>query len=45
MPATICSVHAGSMPMTIAAATLGLVAVPIRVRKVRSRSGPNCSRP
>src|SRR6476619_957306 len=33
------------MPMTIAAATFGLLPVPMSVRKCRSRSAPNCSRP
>src|SRR6476659_1167812 len=33
------------MPMTTTAATFGLLPVPISVRKCRSRSAPNCSRP
>ncbi len=45
MPSTITLVHSGSMPMTMQAATLGLAPVPIIVRKCRSRSSPNCSRP
>ena len=38
-------VHSGSMPITTQAATLGLRPVPMMVRKCRSRSSPNCSRP
>ena len=45
MPSAIRLVQLGSMPMTTAAATLGLAPVPIIVSKCRSRSGPNCSRP
>ena len=42
---TMRSVHFGSMPMTTAAAQFGLRPCPARVRKVSSRSAPNCSRP
>ena len=45
MPSTITWVHSGSIPITTQAATLGLAPVPIMVRKCRSRSSPNCSRP
>ena len=45
MPSTMRPVQAGSMPITTTAATLGLLPVPIRVRKNSSRSSPNCSRP
>jgi hypothetical protein len=45
MPSTILPVQPGSMPMTTTAATLGFAPVPIMVRKCRSRSSPNCSRP
>ena len=45
MPSTMRLVQPGSMPMTTQAATLGLAPVPIMVRKCRSRSSPNCSRP
>ena len=45
MPSTTRPVQPSSMPMTTTAATLGLEPVPIRVRKCRSRSAPNCSRP
>ena len=34
-----------SMPITTTAATFGLLPAPISVRKCRSRSAPNCSRP
>ena len=39
------AVQPSSMPITTTAATLGLEPVPISVRKCRSRSSPNCSRP
>ena len=45
MPSTTFCVQMGSIPMTTHAATLGLDPVPIMVRKCRSRSSPNCSRP
>ena len=45
MPSTITWVHSGSMPITTTAATFGLAPVPMMVRKCRSRSSPNCSRP
>ena len=45
MPPAIRSVQLGSMPITMAAATLGFAPVPIMVWKKRSRSAPNCSRP
>src|SRR5262245_34050367 len=45
MPSTTRLVQPSSMPITITAATLGLDPVPIRVRKCRSRSSPNCRRP
>ncbi len=45
MPSTTRSVQPSSMPITTTAATLGLEPVPISVRKCRSRSAPNCSRP
>jgi hypothetical protein len=34
-----------SMQITTTAATLGFEPVPMSVRKCRSRSAPNCSRP
>ena len=45
MPSTTRPVQPSSMPMTTTAATFGLEPVPISVRKCRSRSAPNCSRP
>jgi hypothetical protein len=45
MPSTTRAVQFGSMPTTTAAATFGFAPVPISVRKVSSRSSPNCSRP
>jgi len=45
MPSAKRSVQLGSMPITMTAAMLGLVAVPISVRKCSSRSSPNCKRP
>ncbi len=45
MPSTTFLVQPSSMPITTTAATLGLLPAPIRVRKCRSRSGPNCRRP
>ncbi len=45
MPSTTRLVQPSSMPMTTTAATFGLAPVPISVRKCRSRSSPNCSRP
>ena len=45
MPSTTRLVQPSSMPITTTAATLGLEPVPISVRKCRSRSAPNCSRP
>ena len=45
MPLTTRSVQLSSMPMTTTAATLGFDPVPMSVRKNRSRSAPNCSRP
>ena len=38
-------VHFSSMPITMTAATFGLLPAPIKVRKWRSRSAPNCRRP
>ena len=45
IPSTIFFVHLGSMPITITAATLGLLPVPIIVLKCNSRSAPNCNLP
>src|SRR5262245_28800230 len=45
MPSTTRLVHPSSMPITTTAATFGLEPVPIRVRKNRLRSAPNCSLP
>ena len=45
MPSTTFLVQPSSMPMTTTAATFGLQPAPIRVRKCRSRSAPNWSRP
>ncbi len=45
IPLATQSVHFGSMPITTAAATLGLAPAPMRVFMVRSRSSPNCKRP
>ena len=45
IPSTIRSVQVGSIPITIAAATLGFAPVPIIVRKCNSRSSPYWSRP
>ena len=45
MPSTTFFVQPSSMPITTTAATFGLQPVPISVRKCRSRSAPNCSRP
>ncbi len=45
MPSTTFFVHWSSMPITTTAATFGLLPAPISVRKCRSRSAPNCSRP
>ena len=45
MPSTTFCVQPSSMPITTTAATFGLQPAPISVRKWRSRSAPNCSRP
>src|SRR6185295_280317 len=45
MPSTTRPVQPSSMPITTTAATFGFEPVPIRVRKCKSRSAPNCSRP
>ncbi len=45
MPSTTFWVQPSSMPITTTAATFGLEPAPIRVRKWRSRSAPNCNRP
>ena len=45
MPSATFFVQPSSMPMTTTAATFGLLPAPISVRKCRSRSAPNCSRP
>ena len=42
---TILLVHLGSIPIMIAAATFGFLAVPIIVLKCNSKSAPNCSLP
>ena len=45
IPSTMRFVQFGSMPMTTTAEMLGLDPTPMSVRKVSSRSSPNCSRP
>ena len=42
---TILLVHLGSIPITMTAATLGFLPVPIIVLKCNSRSAPNCNLP
>ena len=45
MPSTMRRVQPSSIPITTTAATFGFEPAPISVRKCRSRSAPNCSRP
>ena len=45
IPSTILLVHLGSIPITITAATFGVLPVPIIVLKCNSKSAPNCNLP
>src|SRR3954470_20863886 len=45
MPSATFFAQPSSMQITTTAATFGFAPVPISVRKCRSRSAPNCSRP